>query len=201
MTAETRPQAVHGPGAFRTVTDEDVLASYVAGRDRDQAFSELMDRYSRRVYAICYRYFANHADAEDATQDTFVAIARRAATFSANSKLSTWVYRVAINACNDLARKRTRRPSTPVADVPDAVDDTASGHDDAVIAADTGATVQRALLQLDELSRTLLILVAIEGLTYVEAADIAGLPIGTVKSRVHRARARLADLLADHLDT
>lgn len=201
MTAETSPQAVHGPGALRAATDEDVLASYVAGRDRDQAFSELMDRYSRRVYAICFRYFANHADAQDATQDTFVAIARRAATFSANSKLSTWVYRVAINACNDLARKRARRPSIPVADVPDVVDATASEHDDAVIAADTGAVVQRALLQLDEVSRTLLILVAIEGLTYVEAAGVADLPIGTVKSRVHRARARLADLLADQLET
>jgi RNA polymerase sigma-70 factor (ECF subfamily) len=188
--------------AFVDVPDEDVLAAYVrappgpAGRrEREAAFAELVGRYERRVYGICYRYFGHHADAQDAAQDAFLSVARRAASFNRDSKLSTWLYRVTVNACNDLARKRARRPQTPVEDVA-AVAPPAADHD-AVAATETAAEVQRALLRLDELSRALLVLVGIEGLTYAEAAAATDLPVGTVKSRVHRARAELADLLGD----
>ena len=184
------------------VSDEDLLASFVAGRDREAAFGELVDRFERRVYAICYRYFGNHADAQDAAQDTFLLIARRAGTFQGDSKLSTWIYRVAVNACNDLARKRKRRPQTPVEDV--AVVAGAAGLDvdevDTASATETAIVVQKALLELDDLSRSLLIMVAMEGLSYQEAADALDIPVGTAKSRVHRARATLADLLETTVD-
>lgn len=197
MIGRTRPRRASWEG----VSDEEVLASYARGDDPEGAFAELVTRYERRVYGICYRYFGNAADAEDAAQDAFLSIARRADSFSGDSKLSTWIYRVAVNACNDLARKRARRPQTPVADVVQAVDaagareDIGWDHGDPVLTGEATSAVQRALLSLDETSRSLLILVALQGLTYGEAAAALDVPVGTAKSRVHRARAQLAGLL------
>lgn len=185
-------------------TDEDLLrAAQQGGAQREQAFLELVDRYERRVYGICYRFFGNHADAQDATQDTFLSIARRAGSFRGDSKLSTWIYRIAVNACKDLARARSRRPQTLVEDVQEAAD--ASGtmlaaSDDAFGLVEVADDVADALAQLDEVSRTLIILCAIEGRDYAEVAEVMDLPIGTVKSRVFRARAKLAPLLVHLVD-
>ena len=195
--------AARASGPWDGLSDEELLQAFLDapartrgrhGSARDDAFAELVTRYERRIYAICFRYFGNHADAKDATQDAFVAVARRAGTFAGGSRLSTWLYRVAINACNDIARKRSRRPSTPVEDIVDvaeAVGVAGDHHDDATAGRETEIEVQRALLQLDDLSRTLVVLVAIEGLSYQEVSEALDLPVGTVKSRVHRARARL----------
>lgn len=186
-----------------TATDEDLLAAYLEGRDGEGAFASLVDRYERRVYAICHRYFGDATDAEDATQETFINIARRAGSFQGGSKLSTWIYRVSVNTCHDMARRRARRPQTPVADVV-AVADAAASHDsigwdpgDPAEYSEVAGRVGAALAQLDEVSRALIVLVSIEGRSYEEASAILDVPIGTAKSRVHRARARLADLLVE----
>lgn len=181
---------------FQDSSDEDVLAAYTSGPHPQEAFSELVDRYERRIYGICYRYFGDHSDAEDATQDTFLTLARRAETFRGDAKLSTWIYRVAVNACNDRARKRARRPQTPVEDLAELAGEDSHAQE-ALEGRELAMAVQGALDQLDELSRTLMILVAIEGQGYKEVAEALDLPVGTVKSRVHRARARLAELLSD----
>jgi RNA polymerase sigma-70 factor (ECF subfamily) len=188
---------------FDQLDDEDVLAAYVdasRGRnDREAAFGAIVDRYERRVYAICYRQLGSHSDAQDATQDTFLHLARRAGQFRGDSKLSTFVYRVAVNACRDLQRKQARRPQTPVADVTQAQIHAGMEPDaapDDVAARETGMQVEQALAQLDDLSRTLLILCAVEGHSYPEVAEILDMPVGTIKSRVFRARARLAELLS-----
>jgi len=187
--------------------DEDLVAIYVdatgSRSDREAAFHLLVRRYERRVFAVCVRELRSRADAEDATQDTFLNLARRADQFRGDSRWSTFVYRVAINACRDLQRRQARRPQTPVEDIaeaqvaaglpPDTTPDEAAGHD-------TAMAVQAALAQLDELSRTLIVLCAIEGMSYPEAAEVLDMPVGTIKSRVFRARAQLADLLADHRD-
>jgi RNA polymerase sigma-70 factor, ECF subfamily len=187
-------------------TDEQLLVAYLSGEDREGAFTQLVERYERRVYAICHRYFGSRADAEDATQEAFLRVARRAGTFTGDSKLSTWMYRVTMTACHDLARKHARRPQTPVADVV-ATADAHAQHDalgwdpgDPAVSAESTTEVQRAILQLDEVSRALLILVALEGASYAEAAAALDLPVGTAKSRVHRARAKLAGILAGSSD-
>lgn len=189
-------------GAYTGVEDEEVLAVYVdtsAGHGRrEAAFSELVDRYERRVYGITYRYFGNHADAQDATQDTFLQLARKADQFRGDSKLSTWIYRVATNACNDLGRKMARRPQTPVEDVGEAQaaeDGSEASTDDLIAGRELALEVQRALGELDDLSRQLIILCAIEGQSYAEVSEALGMPVGTIKSRVFRARAKLAELL------
>ena len=211
MRAAGADVAASGSGAYDELSDEQLLQAYIdapppgrgrGGDARGEAFAALVGRYERRVYGICYRYFGNHADAEDAAQDAFVAVARRAGTFAGGSRLSTWMYRVAINACNDIARKRRRRPQTPVEDIVDVAEavGAAGPDDDAIAGRETELEVQRALLQLDDLSRTLVLLVAVEGLSYQEVGEALDLPIGTIKSRVHRARARLAELLAPVFD-
>lgn len=181
---------------FEGRSDEDVLAAYTGGPHPQEAFTELVDRYERRIYGICYRYFGDHSDAEDATQDTFLTLARRAETFRGDAKLSTWIYRVAVNACNDRARKRARRPQTPVEDLTELAGEDSHAQE-ALEGRELAMAVQGALNQLDELSRTLMILIAIEGQGYREVAEALDLPVGTVKSRVHRARAQLAELLGD----
>lgn len=184
-------------------SDEAVLARFAdASRpagEREAAFHELVQRYQRRVFAVCVRVLGSPADAEDAVQETFVRLARGAAGFRGDAKLSTWLYRVARNVCTDHVRYDARRPSTPVEDI------TAVGTepvaDDVIGARETAMTVEGALAQLDEQSRMLLLLVAVEGLSYAEAAAAVDLPVGTVKSRVSRARVRLGELLADRAET
>lgn len=187
-----------GVGRFDGVVDEQVLAAYadpaLPRHEREAAFSEIVGRYQRRVYAVCYRFFGNHADAEDAAQDTFLQLARRAGQFRCDAKLSTFVYRVATNACNDSYRKQARRPQTPVADVAVAARDAADVVDD-IAGRELALEIETALLRLDDLSRTIIVLTALEGLSYAEVSSALDLPVGTIKSRVFRARAQLARLL------
>lgn len=181
-------------------SDEEVLARFIdvdaPGGEREAAFHTLVDRYHRRVFAICFEVLRSRSDAEDATQETFIKLARGAAGFRGDAKLSTWLYRVARNVCTDHVRHDARRPATPVAD-PGQLDDAPSEPDSSAGTAEHLA-VAAALDTLDPLSRRALVLVAVEGLTYAEAGEVIGLPVGTVKSRVSRARVRLATTLAEH---
>ena len=185
--------------ALEALSDEQILARYIdvgipAG-DREAAFHTLVDRYHRRVFAICFEVLRSRSDAEDATQETFIKLARGAAGFRGDAKLSTWLYRVARNVCTDHVRHHARRPATPVAD-PGQLDEAPSEPDSSAGTAEHLA-VAAALDTLDALSRRALVLVAVEGLTYAEAGEVIGLPVGTVKSRVSRARGRLAAALAE----
>lgn len=168
--------------------DLDLVAAYVGGDE--SAFHELVERHQRRVYEICYRYFRDHRDAEDATQETFLALARHAGRFRGDAKLATWLHRVALNVCHDIARRRARRP-LPVQHEPLDLADRV----DPVAFRETELDLHSALAQLDAPSRCALTLVAIEDRSYAEAAEIAGVSVPALKSRVHRARARLSDIL------
>lgn len=186
-----------GPDA--TATDEQLLATYLAAdrsrAAREAAFQELTVRHRHRLFAVCVRVLGSPADAEEAVQETFIRLARHADGFRGDAKLSTWLYRVARNVCTDHVRYDARRPSTPVADLTERFD--APDEHDPIERHAELSTVGRALQQLDDLSCRLLLLVAVDGLSYAEAAEVAGLAVGTVKSRVSRARQELGRLLAD----
>lgn len=163
--------------------------------ERQAAFAEVVDRHARRLHTVCLRVLGSHADAEEAVQESFVRLARNAAEFRGDAALSTWLYRVAHNVCTDRIRYEARRPATPASDV--AVVAEPSSDDDRRTA-DTRlelGEVGRQLARIDEASRTLLLLVAVDGLSYAEAAEATGMALGTVKSRVSRARVRLGELL------
>lgn len=185
-------------GRFRGVTDEAVLAVYADAEQpaghREQAFHELVGRYQHRLFGICVRVLGSPADAEDAVQETLLRLARNASSFRGEAQLSTWLYRVARNVCTDHVRYAARRPATPVEDVGELPE--AGVADDLVAAHDTARTIAGALAQLDERSRTLLLLVGVDGLSYAEAAEVMGIAVGTAKSRVSRARAELGRILA-----
>lgn len=178
--------------------DAAALATYLdparpAGT-RQAAFTEIVTRHAHRLHAICLRVLGSHADAEEAVQETFVRLARRAGDFRGDAALSTWLYRVAHNVCTDRIRHEARRPRVPVADVAVLAEPAGDDEQASDARADLGE-VGRHLARLDETSRTLLLLIAVDGLSYAEAAEATGMAVGTVKSRVSRARVRLGELL------
>ncbi len=178
-------------------SDEHLVAIYVSPDERpatrEAAFHDLVERYRRRLFAVCVRVLHDPQDAEEAVQETFVRLARHAETFRGDAKLSTWLYRVARNVCTDHVRYDARRPSTPVADVTEIRD--LADEDDGIEGHAAMSEVGRALEQLDERSRQLVLLIAVDGLSYAEAGELTGLAVGTVKSRVSRARQQLGQLL------
>jgi len=177
-------------------SDEALVAAFVAG---DQAaFDQIVERYARRVYAICLRYFGNSADAEDAVQETFLAVYRRAGTFSGTARFSTWIYRVATNACNDISRKRARRPQPSGQALTDTM--TQVPAEDLLAQRELSMELAEALSALEPEYRDPVLLHDVAGLRYVDVAERLGLPVGTVKSRIHRGHAKLAATL-EHLKT
>lgn len=190
--------------SLRDAADADLMHQVGHGdrSTRNAAFHELVERHRDRVHAICHRYFRDPTDAEDATQETFLTVLRRAGTFRDEAQVSTWMYRVAVNTCHDMARHRARRPQTPVEDIGLVGDLQGETHsDEEELAAMAMSDVLReALATLDEETRGLLVLCAVEEVPYAEVAATYGIAVGTVKSRVHRARAKLVDLLGDTLD-
>jgi RNA polymerase sigma-70 factor (ECF subfamily) len=167
-----------------------LVTAFVAGDAA--AFDELVHRYRKRVFGICLRYFGNPGDAEDAAQDAFVALFRRASTFSGTAAFSTWMYRVTTNACNDVARKRARRPISG-GDV-ERLAGTADLQD-VLATRELGVELEAALATLPSEYREVIVLHDVVGLPYEDIASRMDMAVGTVKSRIHRGHARLAATL------
>lgn len=171
-------------------SDEDLLRSFVAGNE--SAFTELMRRHEDRIFTLAYRMTGDRSDALDATQDTFVTAFRQASSFRFDSAFGTWLYRVGINSCHDLLRKRKRWVLRSEDDGPEEPDRTSPGVEDSVT---TRLDLTRALAQLPEEYREAVVMHDIGGVPYQEIARITDARIGTVKSRISRGRRRLAELL------
>lgn len=183
------------PGSWRT------------GRRDESAFNELVITYERRVFALVYRMLGRRDEAEDVSQEVFVQVFKAIDQFRGESKLSTWIYRIAVNLC----KNRTKYLSRRHADAQDDVDAMAervplsaakgvsvgdvSRPDELVEGMQLEAVVKRAIGQLDPEFREALILRDVEDMSYEEIASVTGLPDGTVKSRIHRARGQLRALV------
>ena len=171
--------------------DETLLAAHLRG-DRD-AFGRLVARHERRVYGLCLRVLGNREDAEDATQEAFLAALRKASSFRRAAAFTTWLYRIAVNAATDQARRRGRARLADL-DPEDAGLAVAAAGDlgEEVTAA---VAVQTALTRVPEEFRVAVVLCDLYRIPYGDAAQILEVPVGTVKSRVFRGRAALADHL------
>jgi RNA polymerase sigma-70 factor (ECF subfamily) len=160
------------------------------------ALDVLLRRHADRLHTVCRRVMGNDADAVDALQEALIAIVRGLVRFDGRSAFSTWAYRVATNACLDELRRRRRRPEP----VEDAALETADVLDDDpaafVEAAGLRADIDAALATLAPDFRAAVVLRDLLDLDYAEIAEILGVPPGTVKSRIARGRAALADRLA-----
>jgi RNA polymerase sigma-70 factor, ECF subfamily len=166
--------------------------------DRD-ALEALLRRHHDRVHAVCRRLAGNEADALDATQEALLAIVRGLPRFDGRSAFSTWAYRVATNACLDELRRRRRRP---VVGLPDDEREPLDGSGLSGAAAGIEVLPDRlaidaALAQLPEEFRAAVVLRDLCDLDYAEIAEVLGIPPGTVRSRIARARGQLARLLGN----
>jgi RNA polymerase sigma-70 factor, ECF subfamily len=183
------PPAAGGP-------PEAELVRQAADGDR-RALESLLGSYHDRIHLICLRMCRHRQDADDATQEALIAVVRGLPRFDGRSAFSTWVYRVATNACLDELRRRRRRPD-PVAaeDRPDLADH-ASAEDpaDGAVRAETRDALLAALADLPEDFRAPVVLRDVLDLDYAEIAEVLELPGGTVRSRIARGRARLAATL------
>ncbi|WP_437598703.1 sigma-70 family RNA polymerase sigma factor [Sorangium sp. So ce590] len=193
------------PTAPVEMNEAQFIARLVA-RD-ESAFNELVIMYERRVFALVYRMLGRRDEAEDLSQEVFVQVFKAIDQFRGESKLSTWIYRIAVNLC----KNRTKYLSRRHADAQDDVDAMAervplsaakgvsvgdvSRPDELVEGMQLEAVVKHAIGQLDPEFREALILRDVEDMSYEEIASVTGLPDGTVKSRIHRARGQLRALV------
>ena len=172
-------------------SDEALLAAHLRGDPR--AFGELVARHERRIYGLCLRILGNREDAEDAAQEAFLAALRKAASFRKAAAFSTWLYRIAVNAATDQARRRGRARLADL-DPEDAGLAVAPGGELGEVVA-SAVAVQTALAQVPEEFRVAVVLCDLYRVPYGDAAQILEIPVGTVKSRVFRGRLALAERL------
>jgi RNA polymerase sigma-70 factor, ECF subfamily len=170
--------------------DAELLHRHVAGDS--EAFGELVRRHRDRLWAVALRTLGNPDDAADAVQDALLNAFRRASSFRGDSAVTTWLHRIVVNACLDRMRQSASRPSVAWAEE---FDPPSSGSDPGTLAA-IRLDVEAALATLPDDQRVAVVLVDMEGYPVAEVAQLLGCPVGTVKSRCARARARLLPLLA-----
>jgi RNA polymerase sigma-70 factor (ECF subfamily) len=170
--------------------DEDLVRRAVGGDV--SAFGTLVERHERRVYNLALRMTGREEDARDATQDAFLTALRKLSSYRGDAAFTTWLHRVAVNACYDLLRKRARGPildrEGEHALEPPPVPDHA--HD-----VELSVDVRRALLEIPDDYRVVMLLHDVHDLPYEDVAAIVGIPVGTVKSRLHRGRVALARIM------
>ncbi|MFH8618036.1 RNA polymerase sigma factor SigM [Streptomyces sp. NPDC017979] len=182
-------------GASHTLSDFELIARHVEG-DPD-AFGELVRRHRDRLWAVALRTLGDREEAADAVQDALVSAFRAAHTFRGQSAVTTWLHRITVNACLDRARKAATRKTAPVDDT-ERLEQLLEPHESAEAPAerhDLNREVLAALAKLPTDQRAALVLVDMQGYSVAEAARILDVPVGTVKSRCARGRARLLPMV------
>lgn len=169
-------------------SDQELVQRFVSG-DR-ASFAHLVERHERRVYNLAYRMLGRKEDAEDATQEAFLSALRNLPSFRGEAAFATWLHRITVNACYDALRRRK-----PEAELPEDPGH-AGAEPDLAESATAAVDVQRALLTVPQEFRAALVLHDVQDLGYEEIGHILGIPVGTVKSRIHRGRVALARALS-----
>jgi RNA polymerase sigma-70 factor, ECF subfamily len=191
---------------FQMSLSERMLLGRLVKRDED-AFNQIVHAYGDRVYNLVLRLVGSPSEAEDIAQEVFVTVFKSIDSYRGEAKLSTWILRIAANHSKNrikyLSRRRTTgqelRDGTDATEMADEGKAPVQSHFEApdvlLEAAETERLLQAAIAKLDEEQRLLVVLRDVEELSYDEIVEITGLPEGTVKSRLHRARMALKDLL------
>ena len=164
------------------------------------SFDVLVQRYHSRLFGLMYHFCGNREDAEDLTQETWVLAYRKLAQFAFASSFYTWLSRIAVN--HMISRKRKKQMDKVMDRIPleaDEHSDKTPGADANLVANERSALIQWGLSQLEQDRRTVLLLRDFDGLDYHQIAEIISVPIGTVRSRLHRARLDLHELLKDKI--
>jgi len=168
-----------------------LLRRHVAGDPA--AFAELFRANADRLWSVAFRLLHDAEDAADAVQEAMLSAHRRAATFRGESTVRTWLHRITVNAALDRLRRQAARPSTvPMPTTPDGAEREPADPRDAHAEGELRLDVSDALARLPSPLRAAVVLVDIEGLPVAQVAELLDVPVGTVKSRAARGRARLA---------
>ncbi|UCE84134.1 MAG: sigma-70 family RNA polymerase sigma factor [Deltaproteobacteria bacterium] len=177
-----------------------------------EAFARLMRRHERQIYNFTYRMLGSEEEAEDLTQDIFVAAYRGIKGFRGEAKFSTWLYRIALNQARNRIKYLSRRnffakqksragPAWKISSENlEALPDSAPTPEQWTMTRDLAAQVQQCLNQLPHAARQILILRDVQGFSYEELSQMLSLNLGTVKSRLHRARIALQECLTNRLE-
>jgi RNA polymerase sigma-70 factor (ECF subfamily) len=195
------------------MSDDSIEARFIERlRSRDErAFNDLVKQYERRVFGLLLRLIGRRDEAEDLAQEVFVQVFKAIGGFRGEAKLSTWIFRIAVNLSKNrtkyLARRRTDSQDhfdgvsdeTPLHGAKDATIAVIARPDELLSGIELEAIVERSIAALEPEFREVLILRDVEDMTYEEIAEITGLADGTVKSRIHRARIQLKEAVEQAL--
>ena len=172
-----------------TRTDEELVALSMGGDV--ESFNQLVLRWERPIYALAYRVIGREDEARDVVQETFLRAFRGIGKFRGQAKFSSWVYRIALNLCRDWMRRERRAPLLPTPEGVDVVELAAAqgpveSIEDLVARKDLSRVVAEAMTKLPEEQRTAIILKEYHGMTFQEIADLQGVPLSTVKTRLYQ---------------
>jgi RNA polymerase sigma-70 factor (ECF subfamily) len=175
------------------VSDEDLVARCLAGSD--EAFADLVDSYKNLVFGVISQVVSDRNRVEDLAQDVFLKVHRGLSSFRGDSKLSTWIYRIVLNVCTDATARERTWASLDDRGADGILRYEAAVRDAAFNAIELRDELERAIATLPVQQRFLISAHYFGGQQYQELADILNIPIGTVKTQLHRAKARLRVLL------
>ncbi len=190
-----------------TATDPELVARAAAGSEA--AYRELLDRYQRPVFSLVYRMVRDREEAEDLAQETFVRVFNNIGRYDSQWKFSSWIFKIANNLAIDALRRRKLK-TVSIDGAPDALtaDETEASSiqlasedpdpEERLEAAELGDEIEQAIGELRPEYRTAILLRHVEGRPYEEIAQIMEIPLGTVKTYIHRARGELREAL-EHL--
>jgi RNA polymerase sigma-70 factor (ECF subfamily) len=183
--------AASGGSAGEIAPESDAALVGACQQGDREAFDLLVGRYQREIYRLCYRYVNHHEDANDLAQEAFLKAWRAIGRFRGDSSFSTWLYRIAVNAC--LNHRALRRP--PTQELPESLPDPARGAEARALRDDEAERVRRAVSRLPDKQRATLILKIYHELTHEEVARVLGSTVGTAKSNLFQALVKLRRLL------
>jgi RNA polymerase sigma-70 factor (ECF subfamily) len=177
--------------SYEAVDDAGLVAACLSG-DKG-AFDVIVERHRRSVYQVCYRFVGNHEDASDLAQDAFLRAWRGLRNFKGQAALSTWLYRIAVNACLNRvgAKKLESEPLAADRFVDERIEDPGAG----LVRGERAVAVRRAIAELPDKQRATLILCAYHELSHQQIADILGSSVGAVKANFFHALANLKKIL------
>src|SRR5215208_6655762 len=192
---------------LRTQEDAAVVSAFLGGEER--AFQELVERYQTRLLNFIYRTIGDREKAEDLVQEVFIRVYRHLHRFDRSKKFSTWVYTIASNLAKNELRNRSRNPLVLMQTVqknwqeddrPLQFEDVTSRPDDMYRKRHLREIVEESVAKLPEHHRNVFILRELEGKSYEEIAEITDCNLGTVKSRLNRARNSIAEIVAPYME-
>jgi RNA polymerase sigma-70 factor (ECF subfamily) len=195
------------PEELRVMEDGDVVVAFLSGEER--AFREIVNRYQTRLVNFVYRTIGDREKAEDLVQDVFIRVDRHLHGFDRTKRFATWIYTIAANLAKNELRNRSRDPLLLLRgmktiwrgeEFPLEPEDTSSRPDDLFRRRHLCALVEEATARLSAHHRQVFVLRDVEGKSYEEIAEITGTKVGTVKSRLSRARQSLADIIKPWVD-